>query len=57
MEEKEMLEGKIKKLELFVRRLGDVDMLQPDFERGWDYGYRKGIKLALDVLNGKFTIL
>lgn len=57
MEEKEMLEVKIKKLEQFVRHLGDVDMQQPAFEIGWDIGYRKGIKLVLDVLNGKFTLL
>ena len=52
-----MLEVKIKKLEQFVRYLGDVDMQQPAFDIGWDIGYRKGIKLALDLLNGKFTLL
>lgn len=52
-----MLEVKIKKLEQFVRHLGDVDMQQPAFEIGWDYGYRRGLKQALEILDGTITIL
>lgn len=56
MEEKEMI-LKIDELRFYVKTIGDINMLQSEFERGWDYGYRRGLKQALDILDGTITIL
>ena len=56
MEEKELL-LKIDELRFYVKTIGDINMLQSEFERGWDYGYRRGLKQALEILEGTITIL
>ena len=50
MEEKELL-LKIDELRFYVKTIGDINMLQSEFERGWDYGYRRGLKQALEILD------
>ena len=56
MEEKELL-LKIDELRFYVKTIGDINMLQSEFEMGWDYGYRRGLKQALGILDGTITIL